>query len=82
MTTSKARGTQLSVVPHETAAREAHSPWTGAAPRSGRGWFRLANLKVEAAIFLPNTEKSSKAALLAHARKLCDDWRATIVVKR
>src|SRR5207237_761439 len=36
----------------------------------------------EAAIFLPNTEKSSKAALLSHARKLCDDWRASIVVKR
>ena len=36
----------------------------------------------EVAIFLPNAEKSSKADLLAHARKVCDDWRSHIVVKR
>jgi hypothetical protein len=36
----------------------------------------------EVAIFLPNSEKSSRADLLAHARKVCDDWRSQIVVKR
>jgi hypothetical protein len=36
----------------------------------------------EVAIFLPNSEKTSKADLLSHARKLCDDWRSHIVVKR
>jgi len=36
----------------------------------------------EVALFLPNSEKSSRADLLAHARKLCDDWRSHIVVKR
>jgi hypothetical protein len=36
----------------------------------------------EVAIFLPNSEKSSRADLLAHARKVCDDWRSHIVVKK
>jgi hypothetical protein len=36
----------------------------------------------EVALFLPNSEKSSRADLLAHARKVCDDWRSQIVVKR
>jgi hypothetical protein len=36
----------------------------------------------EVALFLPNSEKSSRADLLAHARKLCDDWRSHIVVKK
>jgi hypothetical protein len=36
----------------------------------------------EVAIFLPNSEKSSRADLLAHARKVCDDWRSHIVVKQ
>lgn len=35
----------------------------------------------EVALFLPNSEKSSKADLLIYARKLCDDWRSHIVVK-
>jgi hypothetical protein len=36
----------------------------------------------EVALFLPNSEKSSRADLLTHARKLCDDWRSHIVVKK
>jgi hypothetical protein len=45
--------------------------------------FFVANDRMfEVAIFLPNSDKTSKADLLSHARKLCDDWRSHIVVKR
>ena len=36
----------------------------------------------EAAIYLPNSEKASRAELLARARQVCDDWRSKIVVKQ
>jgi hypothetical protein len=45
-------------------------------------FFVIKDRMFEAAIFLPNSERASKAALLSQARKLCDDWRATIIVKR
>ncbi len=36
----------------------------------------------EVAIFLPNDAKASKADLFTHARKVCDEWRATVVVQK
>jgi len=36
----------------------------------------------EAALYLPNDDKVSRADLLAKARKACDDWRSHIAVKR
>jgi hypothetical protein len=36
----------------------------------------------EAAIYLPNDGKASRAELLAKARKACDEWRSHILVKK
>lgn len=36
----------------------------------------------EAAIYLPNDDKASRADLFARARKACDEWRSHILVKK
>lgn len=45
-------------------------------------FFVTSDRLFEVAIYLPNPDKSSQAELFTRARKVCDDWRATIAVKR
>lgn len=40
------------------------------------------NRLFEVAIFLPNSDKASRADLFTRARKVCDQWRATVAVKK